>query len=72
MGGVEGAAIRGPAVEGAACPRYPLLTRHGGSHLELCGFSCGPVPVLTSRFSCPALLKLVAFSTSRSPLIFYF
>ena len=35
-------------------------------------FSCGPVPVLTSRLSCPALLKLKAFSTSRSPLRLYF
>ena len=39
---------------------------------RLFGSTCGPMPVLTSRFSCPAVLKLTAFSTSRSPLRFYF
>ena len=34
-GGVGGAAIRGPALGGAACgyPGYPLLTRRGSCHL---------------------------------------
>ena len=46
-GGVEGAAVRGPAVGGAAWgyPGYPVLTRHGGSHLELETLGKGTLPL---------------------------
>ena len=48
-GGVEGAAVRGPAVEGAAWgyPGYPVLTRRGGSHFELETLGKGTLPLLT-------------------------
>ena len=51
---------------------FPLFVLPETRPGSFCGFLCGNLPILTSRFSCPAFLKLKVFSTSRSPLRLYF
>ena len=64
---LNGNALAAPLMEPESSITSRDFSKEGGVV-----FRMGPCSFLTSRLSCPALLKLKAFSTSRSPLRFYF